>query len=328
MTGENVIREAFEFASSDGSSTIRGTIWWPKDVAPTGDERPRPRGVIQIVHGMAEHISRYDDFACFLCSRGYVVAGHDQIGHGDSSDPAAWGCIPLRGGADFLIEDVDGAWRIVSARVAQGTPRFVFGHSMGSFIVRCRIARHGEGLAGAVICGTGHLPPAKAGAAKALSSVIGFFRGEDHRSKFVDGMGVGAYAKAIPDRRTDLDWLSFDEDNVRRYIDDPACGFMFSVGGYAAVGALSGEACRPETSAKVPHDLPLLFISGAEDPVGDKGDGVRIAVDMARSAGSSDVTCIIYEGMRHEILNETGHARVYGDVASWLDAHVGSKGDE
>ena len=79
---------------------------------------------------MAEHISRYDDFACFLCSRGYVVAGHDQIGHGDSSDPAAWGCIPLRGGSDFLIEDVDGAWRIVSARVAQGTPRFVFGHSM------------------------------------------------------------------------------------------------------------------------------------------------------------------------------------------------------
>ena len=324
MADGGVVREAFQFASSDGASTIHGTIWWPAGIAQDGDEKPSPRGVVQLVHGMAEHISRYDDFACFLCARGFVVAGHDQIGHGDSCDPAKWGCLPMRGGADFLIGDVDKVRAIVSARVAPDTPYVIFGHSLGSFITRCYIARHGAGLAAAIICGTGSLAPSKANAARNLSSFIGFFRGEDHKSKFVDGMGVGAYAKALPDRKTDLDLLSHNEDNVRRYIADPACGFMFSVGGYATVGSLSGEACTPATAEKVPHDLPLLFIAGAEDPVGDKGEGVRAAADLARSAGSTDVTCTIYEGMRHEVLNETGHERVYDDVAKWIDDHIGA----
>ncbi|WP_058271001.1 alpha/beta fold hydrolase [Olsenella massiliensis] len=309
--------ENVEFSSTDGSSVIHATIWWP-----ALDLKETPRGVVLLVHGMAEHISRYDEFARHLCGHGFVVAGHDQLGHGRSCDPSRWGCLPLANGGELLIGDVAKLRASMDERVSPELPRFVFGHSLGSFITRCYISRQGEGLAGAVMCGTGTVTAGLARATRGICKAVALVRGEDHRSAFVDSLGVGAYAKAIADRRTDLDWLSYDRDNVDCYIADEACGFTFSVGGYATVGALAGEACSASCAAKVPHDLPLLYIAGDGDPVGGNGAGVRAAAQLARDAGSTDVTCTIYEHMRHEILNEADRGRVYDDVVSWLMAHM------
>lgn len=321
-------REEIWFDSADGTSRIHGYIWWPEGMGPdAAADDPwaavvKPRGVVQLVHGMAEHIGRYDDFARFLAAHGLVVCGHDHLCHGGSSTPDRWGKLPLKTGKNILVGDVGRMRGIIHDKLPEGTPHFVFGHSMGSFVVRSYIARDGKGLAGAIICGTGHVPPATSSMGNLVCKMVATFKGEDTVSGLIEGMGVGAYAKAIKDARTPLDWLSFNEDNVNTYIADEACGFSFSAGGYATVTALTREVCDPACCVRVPAELPLLYIAGEGDPVGSMGEGVRTAAKMARDAGSKDVTCTIYEGMRHEILNETDHQKVYDDVLAWIDERI------
>jgi alpha-beta hydrolase superfamily lysophospholipase len=308
-------RYDISFDSADGNSRIRGYLWW--------DENPleaevKPRGVVLLLHGMCEHIERYDEFARDLARHGYLACGHNQIGHGSSTTPERLGCLPVDG-REALLADVHELRRLVVERVGENVPLFVFGHSMGSFTTRSYISRHGDGLAGAVICGTGFVPVAKSRAGRTLARLISRLRGEDYKSKLLHSMADGSYSKAVENARTEFDWLSHNEENVERYIADEACGFMFSAGGYATLTDLTAEVCTLECAQRVPHQLPLLFIAGAEDPVGDMGEGVAKAADLARQAGSTDVTCKIYHGMRHEILNERDRRLVFGDVLSWLD---------
>lgn len=303
------------FLSADGKSTIRARFWMP-----AGAEGPSPRAVVQIVHGMSEHIRRYDDFARFLAGRGFAVCGDDHIGHGASAPPHKRGCLPAKGGNEALIAD-EHTLRGIAQERFQEVPYVLFGHSMGSFITRCYISRHGEGLAAAVICGTGTVPVLTSRAGNLLARAACAARGEDHRSGLIDSMGAGAYSKAVPGP-TGMEWLSHNEGNVQAYLADEECGFIFSVGGYAALTALTAEACSRACAAAVPHDLPLLYIAGDGDPVGSMGKGVRAAAKLARDAGSVDVTCTIYDHMRHEILNETGHEAVYRDVAEWIESRA------
>lgn len=307
-------KELVSFTSGDGSTEIHGAIWWPETQA---------RGVVQLVHGMAEHIMRYEPFALYLNGRGFVVCGHDHLGHGKSvKSPDDWGCLPVRGGRDVLVGDVGRMRTLVRERVDATLPHFIFGHSMGSFVVRAYISECAQGLQGAIVCGTGHIPPATSAAGNKLARAIARVRGERHVSKVLGDLSVGAYAKAIENPRTPLDWLSYDEQNIDTYIQDEMCGFAFSAGGNATLTALTREVCSPACCARVPSDLPLLYIAGDGDPVGDMGKGVHIAAQMAREAGSTDVTCIIYEHMRHEILNEAEGERVMDDVATWMEERL------
>lgn len=319
---DTVTLEEASFLSADGRSTISVRVWLPE-----GARAARPRGVVQVIHGMAEHVGRYDEFARFLAGRGYLVCGDDHIGHGRSAEPGLRGHVPLAAGADALVEDERRLYELVSRRVPADVPRFLLGHSMGSFIARVYLSRHAEGLSGAAICGTGSVPVGLSRAGSAISRGIAALRGERHRSSLVDGMGAGAYARSV-EGPTGFEWLSRDEGNVERYLADEACGFMFTVGGYAALTSLTAESCSRAAARRVPHDLPLLFVSGAEDPVGDCGRGVRRAARLYLEAGSNDVSVRIYEGMRHEILNEGGRRRVFRDVAEWLEAHGERKGTE
>ncbi len=323
---ERIVREEAEYPSSDGKTQIRALVWQLPEVEPGAVP---PRGIFQIVHGMAEHIARYDEFACYLARRGFVVCGEDHVGHGRSVAAADdLGHIPLKGGKDILIADVHELRCLVGARYAPQTPYFLFGHSMGSFIVRAYLARHAVGLAGAVICGTGQQPRALSAAGNALARLIARVKGERHRSALIDRMGAGAFGKRIEDARTPFDWLSVDPAVVDAFLDDPLCGAMFTVGGYAALTDLTGEVASPSCAARVPRDLPLLFIAGAEDPVGDGGRSVRAAASLMRRAGASCVEEIIYEGMRHEIVNEPGRAQVFADVARWLDERLDARSEK
>lgn len=304
--------------SSDGRSWLRVALWLP-DAAYTR------RGAVQLVHGMAEHIERYDAFARFLTGLGYVVFGHDHIGHGKSVTSADdLGHMPMEGGKDILVEDVARA-RVAAATLCEDVgrlPLFLFGHSMGSFVVRACIARHPEGLAGAVLCGTGDQPRLMSLAGRALSRTIGAVRGERHRSRLVDSLAIGSYASAIEDARTESDWLSTDPAVVDAYLADPLAGFMFTVGGYAALTDLTAEVVTNASAAAVPHDLPLLFVAGSDDPVGERGAAVRRAADRYRAAGVEDVDVVLYPGMRHEILNEPGRVDVYADIEAWCAARI------
>ncbi len=317
---ENVRRETVWCDSSDRVSRLHGYIWWP-------EEGVEPLAAVQLVHGMAEYIGRYDEFARYLNSKGFVVYGHDHIGHGESvASKEDWGNLPVDDGKDILIEDVHRVRTDVMGRIAsvydQLPPLFLFGHSMGSFVVRAYLARHAYGLRGAIICGTGFMPPRTSAAANKLAHAIARVRGGEYHSKLLHKMGVGSYAQEIDGAQTELDWLSHNEDNVARYIADEQCGFMFTAGGYATVTDLMHEICTKECAEAYPKDLPLLFIAGTEDPVGECGEGVSHAADLAHAAGVKDVRCRLYAGMRHEILNERGRQVVFDDIVSWMGGYL------
>ena len=318
MDEQGINREELRFPSADGRSTIRALVWWPALAAGT-----RARGVVQVIHGMAEHVERYDALARLFASRGFVVCGDDHAGHGASCDPDSYGCLPARGGAEALVADEHTLRRLVTERMGSDAPYLLLGHSLGSYIARVYLAEHGEGLAGVILSGTGTLPVAVSWAGHALARLICAVRGEKYRSKLLDGMGVGAYARAVPGP-SGCEWLSHNEKNVATYVADPRCGFMFSAGGYAAVTKLTARACSLAWARRAPHDVPLLFVSGAEDPVGDNGRGVRAAAELARRAGQRHVDMRIYEGMRHEIFNEDDGGRVMADVLSWVEERLGA----
>lgn len=318
---KQVARTSIGFKSYDGKTQIKGYMW----ALATKERKPgvNPRGIVQIVHGMSERVERYDDFACYLARKGYVVCGEDHVGHGKSApNPESRGCIPAENGKDVLIEDVHELRKTVAARFSRQTPYVMFGHSMGSFIVRAYITRHGEGLAGTVVCGTGNQPRIVSKAGNLLARLFVAVKGEDAKIPLLHNLGIGSFSKAIENPRTPIDWLTTDESVVDAYINDPLCGAMFSAGGYVTLTDLTAEIVTTASAAAIPKDLPLLYIAGTADPVGENGKAVQAAAQLARNAGVRNVKLKLYDGMRHEVLNELGKAEVYEDVLAWLEREV------
>ena len=201
-------------------------------------------------------------------------------------------------------------------------PYFMFGHSMGSFILRDYLAHYGAGLAGAVICGTGHQSAAVATAGLAAAKAVARAKGERYVSDMLFSLADGAYGKAIKGARTELDWLSTNPMVVDAYLADPACGFRFSAGAYIALTGLLVDVSKKSNINRIPKELPLYLIAGSEDPVGDRGRGVTRVFKEYKEAGIKDVDMRLYLGARHEILNEVDKEKVYDDVLKWLEAHL------
>lgn len=317
------VREAeVAFPSACQGVQSKGTLWLPTGGA-------APRALVQVVHGMAEHAGRYADLARHLVGLGYAVLAHDHASHGRSApSPAAWGLLPARSGANALVEDVFRAYHAALPELA-GTgadpaalPHVLLGHSMGSFVVRLCAARADAGLAGLVVCGTGELPAAVSRAGNLVARAVCAMRGQSHRSSVLDRMGAGGYSSKVEGATGPYDWLSHDRDNVRAYEQDPACGFMFSAGGYAALTRLTGRCSARACYRSTPDDLPVLVIAGEDDPVGDFGRGPALVARRYRQAGLARVELSLYPQMRHEILNEGERARttVWRDLRTWLEA--------
>lgn len=317
---QNIRVVPHSFLSHDGVTNINAKIWttdeWGESEA-SGEKKPQ--GVIQLVHGMAEHIDRYDHFARYLVSRGFVVCAEDHIGHGHSVSGAdLLGHMPVNGGKDILIADVHSLYEKVHGDFPN-VPYIVYGHSMGSLISRVYIARYGDELAACVLAGTAHGPINLSKVGESLARVIARVKGETYRSKFLDSLGVGAYSKSVPDARTPLDWLTTVEGVVDDYIADELSGQMFTAGGYATLLSLINEVTTTQWAQLVPNNLPILFISGEDDPVGDMGKGVRAAATLLRENGIVHVDEKLYEGKRHEIHNESNKDEVYDYVATWIE---------
>lgn len=328
-TDGTVGRTEFTFDSADGESQVRAALWVPLAMERTDSASGepelgcfKPRGVVQLIHGMAEHIDRYDDFARFLADADCLVAGHDHIGHGDTAPTAAHrGRMHPRTGGDALVADVQTLRVLVTQQVAPDVPYFMFGHSMGSLVLRNYLPRFGEGLAGAVLCGTANQPEVVATAGNVLARAIVKVRGADSKSKLLHGLADGAYSRQVKNARTPFDWLSRDPAVVDAFIADERAGFMFSAGAYATLTELAARANSPAAYRATPHEVPLLFVAGDADPVGDCGRGVAKAAESMERAGAEDVTLKLFPGMRHEILNELGKEEVYDFILEWIDAH-------
>lgn len=288
------MKTEFRFPSASGLTEIYACKYIPQDPV---------RRVVQIAHGMAEHLERYEPFIEVLCSHGIAVYINDHLGHGKSaSDPQDRGYFGPGGYVD-VVKDMAQLTQIAKADYPD-VPFVLFGHSMGSFMVRTYAANplYNGNLDGLIVCGTGG-PNGAVGVAIGLTKFLEKCRGDRHRSVLINALAFGSYNKRCQGR-TLFDWLTKDEAAVDAYIADENCGFLFTTSGFLGLfGALrfaNSEKCMEST----PKELPILLISGTEDPVGGYGKGVDRVQELLTASGHR-VRKILYPNARHEILNES-----------------------
>jgi len=279
-----------------------------------------PRAVVQISHGMAEHIARYDEFARFLNEQGIAVAGGSHLGHGlTAGDESELGFIAPKKGWDHMVRDIHAVRQVVSAKYP-GVPYILLGHSMGSFLARTYITqKYAAGLAGVIISGTANQPALIVGAGKMVDGLLKVFQGKRRRSGLLNAMSFGAYNKAFAPNRTEYDWLSRNDESVDRYVADPMCGFCFTTSAFGDLFDGLKYIGKKKNIKKADKSLPCLFIAGDKDPVGSNGKGVSDVADMFKSAGIKDVELHLYADARHEVLNEINREEVFADVLSFIN---------
>lgn len=303
-------KEEFYFDSRDREHKIYAVKWIP--------ETDKPVCILQIVHGVAEHIRRYDEFATYLAGKGILVVGDDHLGHGRSVNPGEpYGYFCKEDAATVLVRDEHRLKKMIQEQYV-GVPYIILGHSMGSFIVRNYLLRYGTGINGAIIMGTGMQSKGIMMTASAIAATQRIFCGSKHVSKLMNRLTFGSYNKRIVPGRTEVDWLSANEENVQRYLEDPLCGFTFTVNGFQTLFKLIRNLCDEEKLKAMPKNLPVFFVAGTEDPVGDYGRGVEKLYQSYRDLGMENVQMKLYPGDRHEILNEADRENVYGDIYRWL----------
>ena len=304
------MEKEFYFTSSSGKNEIRALSW-----KPSGEIK----AILQISHGMAEHIIRYNEFAEYLSHRGYYVVGNDHLGHGKSvSTPEDYGYFNSKQGNNYLIEDMQ-LLREKTREEYPTLPYFILGHSMGSTLLRQYILKYGEGLKGVIFSGiVAHQSSIVLGIAKCLCRFIGAFKGDRYRSKFLDGLVFGKFNQMMENPKTTTDWVTRDEDKLEKYRADELSGFIFTTNGYYNVF----DGLRPlnakENKDLLPKELPMLIVSGGEDPVGGFESGIRDVYERYKRDGAKNITLKIYENARHEVLNEINREEVYLDIDEWM----------
>lgn len=307
-----IIRKEYSIPSKSGVADVFARCWMPSDGA---------KAVFQIAHGMAEHGERYEEFAKYLCEKGFAVLVDDHVGHGKSiKSDENLGYFGESMGWDAFIEDERALTEMIKAEIPD-VPVVFFGHSMGSFIAREYIRRYGndERIKAAIFCGTSGKNPA-AGIAVHLAGAIAKAKGSKYRSEFINKIAFGPYNKKC-EGRTPFDWLSNDTAHVDKYIADKYCGFLFTAAGYKDLFTVLSKVSGKDWYSEV-CNLPILLTSGEDDPVGSYGAGIKQVYNDLKAAGKTDVTLKLYHGMRHEILNEVDRARVYEDIAAWAISKI------
>ena len=265
----------------------------------------KPAGTLHINHGMAEHSLRYDDFARYMNSLGFIVYAQDHRGHGFTMEEEERGWFAPSNGWDIVVKDSIAVDQLIMNE-HELLPHFILGHSMGSFITRCELTRVPDYFAAAVIMGSG---------AEAVEETRIGSRMPDH---LLNKLSFGSYNKRFAPVRTGLEWLTRDESEVQKYIDDPLCGFVCSSQFFIDLITLIEKANDKDEAKEIGSDLPMLIVSGDADPVGGYGKGVLKAADMYRSAGVREVKVRLFHDDRHEILNELDKMDVYDYIGSYL----------
>lgn len=302
------------FTISDHLSKKLHAVRW------TTDEQPK--GVVLIVHGLAEHCERYNHFARFLNENSYHVIAYDHRGHG-KTDPDNLGFIEGENGFDLMVMNLHDVYQYIS-EVYPDLPITLFGHSMGSFISQRFMQLFDRKPTALVYSGSTGKPPFMLNVGILLSAVLGNMFGKDSKSKLLDKLSFGAYNNYFKPNRTDSDWLSRDTDMVDLYIDDPYCGFICSNSFYHQL--FTGIRGLHSHTPFADHDLtiPILLLSGDQDPVSGMGKGFKNLEKILKKNGVKDLTSLLYPGGRHEMLHEINRDDVFSDILDWLNQTISS----
>lgn len=301
---------------SEDDIELYAVQWSPSGVLKT-------RGVVQIIHGMAEHKERYRDLAEVLTGEGFTVYIHDVRGHGESA--GSLDRVGFFAESDGWMKALDDARRLGTRAREENPdlPFFLLGHSMGSLMARTYAILYDEDpLNGLVLSGTSAGKGALEDIGLFIAGLQKVFKGSRFPSKIHNNLTFGAFNKPFEPGRTAFDWLNRDEALVDAYIDDPYCGGVFSCSFYRDLIRGVKYVSNPENIAKTMKNLPIYLVSGGNDPVGDNGEGVKKVAEGYQAAGCSDLTVKIYPEGRHEILNETNRDEVRADLLGWMKARL------
>ena len=293
--------------SSDKVHELAGIVYLPEG---------EPKGIFQIVHGMIEHIGRYDRFMTLLASEGYIACGHDHLGHGKTvNDEKEYGFIAEKNGYQRLIDDVEIFGSAVRVKYGNKLPYYLMGHSMGSFIARLTAEQY-DSYDKLIIMGTGGPNPA-VGPGLFMIRCLKLLKGEKSYSPFIDKVAFGTYNKRFEEEGDYKSWLSSIPEEREKNKTDPLCNFRFSLSGMDDLLMVNKLSNRKDWAKSLNKTKPVLLISGSEDPVGDYGKGVTEVNDMLESAGVQ-VNFKLYPGARHEILNDISMDEVNKDILDFI----------
>lgn len=308
------MKKEISIESSNKSDKLHVVIWEPE---------VEVKGIVQISHGMVEYVERFENLAKVLNDAGWLCIGNDHLGHGKTAankeDLGYFG----KGKSGLVVDDLHLVTEYAKECYGKNVPYVLFGHSMGSFMARRYLCTYGSELNGAIISGTGYTPNAILGAGKMVAGIVRTIKGERYRSKLLENMAFGAYNKKITDAKTDKDWLTKDEQIVKKYLADEFCTFAFTVNGYETLFDVLSYIQSDENVGRIPKNLPIYMISGDMDPVGDYGKGVETVYNQFKRAAIENVVMKLYEGDRHELTNELDKEQVYADILSWLKDNFG-----
>lgn len=280
------------------------------------------RAVLQISHGIAEHIDRYEDFMVFLAENGILSVGDDHLGHGKTyRDNTDKGFFAEKDGWNCVVDDMHGLYEQMKAAYPS-VPYILFGHSMGSFLTRTYMIRYPDDYDLAILSGTGQQSKALITGGSLIADILCRTQGATAIGDTLNKIAFGSYLDRIKNPRTEFDWLSRDEQTVERYIADENCGFTAKNGLYRDMMHGLKFITNPDNLARMNKSKPVYFMSGEEDPVGDYGKGVEKAYKAFCDAGCQDVTIRLYPDGRHEMLNEINRDAVYQDILSWINSKL------
>ena len=277
------------------------------------------KAVLQISHGMAEQASRYANFAEFLTNKGYAVYANDHRGHGKTAGSIEkLGFFAEKDGYNLVMEDMHYLTNEIKNRNTE-KPVFLMGHSMGSFLSRYYITKYANDINGVILSGTAGDPGLLGTIGGFINNMVILFNGKKKQSPLMTKLSFGEFNKAFKPNRTEYDWLSTDNTQVDKYINDPYCGTVFTNGFFQDLLKLVAIVNSKTNIEKIDKNLPVYFFSGDKDPVGDNGKGVTEIYNLFIDAGIKEVSIKLYENKRHEMLNETDKEEVYQDIFNFME---------
>ena len=297
------------FLSNDGKAMIHYTMWYPQN---------NIKAIVQLTHGMTEYIGNYDEFAEFLCENDLFVIGHDQLGHGHSVENSEeLGYFRNKNSVDILVEDMHTLMKKAKSQY-ENVPYFLFGHSFGSFLSRIFAGTYGNELNGLILTGTGNADIKKIKHALKLIRAMRITKKADYRSKMVLKTLFTSYSQRIENPKNMHEWMCRDEKSIEDYLNNPLNNYVYTLNGFSTLLYAVLKMQEERVFEDTPEKLPILMMSGSEDPVGNYGEKVLEVCNLYKEHKVKDVTLKIYKGARHNILMEINKKEVMKDCMEWI----------
>lgn len=303
-------KEEFYYKSSNNINTIHAVKWIPKN---------NIKAIIQISHGTTEHIERYEELAKYLNKLGILVVGNSHLGHGKTDGTKMY--FGPKGSWNYIVKDMDKCKSIIQEEYPN-IPYYMLGFSLGSFAIRTYLIDYNPNIYGAILVGTGYNSNIEINLATLLTNIEAKKHGEDKPTKLIRELTFGSYNKIFKPNKTDYDWLSLSEKNIKNYINDPLRGGNMSSGLFRELLSGIKYTSNLNNINKINKSTPILLLSGDKDPVGKQTKGIIKVYNLFKKANIQNIEVKFYKNLRHDILHEDKKEEIYEYINKWISNYL------